>query len=106
MNKHITLATTVALLGSLLCLTACDDDTASMGIYSDADAIASSSEQFQITSCSVLVDSVMANSSRSYLGQVNDPETGATLRAEFAAQFHTFENYTVPDEEQLIHDDN
>lgn len=101
MNKHFW-AYSAILPVIALCLAACDTDSTSMGVFSDTDAVASSSEQFQITSRSVAVDSVIANSSQCFFGQIVDPETNASLRAEFVAQFHTFENYSLPNDSHLI----
>jgi hypothetical protein len=82
----------------------CDDDTASLGIRSDADAITSTSTTFKVTSRSVPLGAVTANTSKSYLGLVTDPETDTDIRAEFMAQFHTFEDYSLPSQEQLVLD--
>ena len=83
----------------------CDDDTASLGIRSDADAITSTSTTFKVTSRSVPLGAVAANTSKSYLGLVTDPETKTDIRAEFMAQFHTFEDYSLPSQQQLVLDD-
>lgn len=104
MNNHFWAQ--AALLSVIaFCLAACDTDTSSMGVFSDTDAVSSSSEQFQFYSRSVTIDSVVANSRQCYLGQIVDPETDAELRAEFVAQFHTFENYSLPKDERLVLND-
>ncbi len=87
-----------------LALAACDEDTASLGIHDQADEISTSAETFQFTTRSVAIGAVPANSTKCYLGSVYDPETETNIKAEFAAQFHTFENYTLPDEQTLVRD--
>ncbi len=76
--------------------TACDDDTSSMGIYPASDGISNSTSVYQIISRSVAMDSVTANSSVCYLGSITDPETNTDITADFAAQFYTFEDYSMP----------
>lgn len=90
------------LLAFAFILTSCDDDTASIGVIPDADVITSTSENFTFTTRTIPVDAVVANSANCYLGQVEDPETGATVKAEFMAQFHTSEDYTLPEASTII----
>ena len=90
------------LLSFALLMTSCDDDTASIGVIPDADVITSTSESFTFTTRTVPVDAVIANSANCYLGQVEDPETGATVKAEFMAQFHTSEDYTLPEASTIV----
>ena len=101
-SRH-TLFFVLALSAAALC--SCDDDTASMGIYDGNDGISSATESFNITSRTVELGRVVASTSKSYLGLVRDPETGCDIKAEFLAQFHTFENYTLPDRSLLVKDD-
>ncbi len=90
------------LLSFAFLMTSCDDDTASIGVIPDADVITSTSESFTFTTRTVPVDAVIANSANCYLGQVEDPETGATVKAEFMAQFHTSEDYTLPEASTIV----
>ncbi|MBP1531062.1 MAG: DUF4270 domain-containing protein [Bacteroidaceae bacterium] len=95
------------LLASCLLLmvtSSCDDNTGTLGIRSDADGISNSMQVFQISSRSLAMDSVLANSTKSFLGQVIDPETGAEIQADFAAQFYTFENYEFPNRDMMVGD--
>lgn len=80
----------------------CDDNTSSMGLYPTSEGISNSTGIFQLSTRSVKMDSVIANSTISYLGKVTDPETGTDITAEFAAQFQTFENYAFPRKELMI----
>ena len=92
----------VLILLAVATFAACDDNTASLGIYPEEDAIQSSSASFQFTSRSVQIDSIVANNTTCYFGQLMDPETDTEIKAEFLAQFHTFEDYHLPHESMLV----
>ncbi|MBP5771570.1 MAG: DUF4270 domain-containing protein [Bacteroidaceae bacterium] len=102
MNIRYTLF--VGALAALM-FSACDEETGKIGIPSDRDTISSVSHTFEFTTRSLALDSVVANSSKCYLGQVHDPETGTDIRAEFVTQFYAFENYSLPDEGQIVKTD-
>ena len=96
---------TAAILAIAFILISCDEDTDSLGIFPQQDAISTTTESFGVLSNSVLNDYVPANSTACYLGKVIDPETDQAITATFAAQFHTFENYSFPDEAHIIKSD-
>lgn len=105
MNRSITSAATLCVLAAGL-LVACDDETINLGVPSDNDLVQTSSEVFHFTTRSVGLDSVIANSAKSYFGEVQDPETGTDVKAEFLTQFYTFEDYSLPKEENIIKSEN
>lgn len=74
----------------------CDEDTGSLGITDNADVITTSEGSYNVQSATILLDSVVANSNKSYLGEVYDPETKTSIRAEFLTQFYSLENYSLP----------
>ncbi len=80
----------------------CDDNTSGIGIYPVTDGITNSTAVYQLTTRSVKMDSVVANSTTSYLGNIIDPETDVEVRAEFATQFYTAENYEFPAKSLMI----
>lgn len=82
-------------------LGACDDNTANLGIYEDSDQITSSYTQFQMKTTTIRVDSLPAVNGTCYLGQVTDPETNTSVKADFLTQFHTMENYKLPEKSQM-----
>lgn len=98
--KHTLLAWSVSLLA--LTLTSCDSETGVVGVYPYQDAISNSESTFGVYSWDSLNTTVPASSSVSYLGRVIDPETGKAVKACFAAQFHTSENYAFPDETRML----
>ncbi len=97
------LATLIAL--ATLLIAGCDDNTSTMGIPSKDEEIFPSYGTFLAYTHSEAMDSVLGNSTSSYLGSIDDPETGTRIRADFAAQFHTFENYSFPKFDLMFPDD-
>ncbi len=83
----------------LACLAACDDETGTMGIstISKLDNLEISTDTFNITTRSIIADSVFARSSSSFLGTIRDPETGEYISANYMTQFHTLEGYGFPE---------
>lgn len=97
------LATLMAL--ATLLIAGCDDNTSTMGIPSKDEEVFPSYGTFLAYTHSEAMDSVLGNSTSSYLGSIDDPETGTRIRADFAAQFHTFENYSFPKFDLMFPDD-
>lgn len=93
-----------AVMAALLSLSACDDNTANLGIYAENDGIANSDTLFTLVTRSIKMDSVVASSNVSYLGCITDPETATDITADFAAQFYTFENYKFPEKKFMVGD--
>lgn len=93
-------------LCALALFTGCADDTDTIGIPSDADIIISSVQKYSFTSRSVKLGAVTANNSKCYFGRVHDDATDIDVTADFLAQFHTGENYTLPSADKLVRDDN
>lgn len=81
---------------------ACNEDTGTLGILPEKEQLIHSNEIFNVYTHSMAMDSVMASSTNCYLGDITDPETGSRIRASFAAQFHTFENYAFPAKERMF----
>ena len=94
----------IFLAVALLAFSACDDNTGTLGIHSDDDGISNSTQIFQLTTRSLAMDSVVANSTISYLGSITDPETGTDVEAQFAAQFYIFEGYQYPSKSLMVGD--
>lgn len=91
-----------AIMAAATFFAACDEDSGTMGIVTTQDAVSSFSNNFKITSNSLLLDSVVGSTSKCYFGLVRDIETGTDIHAEFLAQFHTFEDYELPDYESIV----
>lgn len=97
------------LLSALLVggLSACDDDTVTVGgdVMPTYDKVASSQAVYTLTSRSVAADSVLANTNSCYLGSIVDPETRARTTCDFLAQFHLSEGNSYPAEDRLVKTD-
>lgn len=87
-------------------LISCSEDTGSLGIFPEQDAMSTSTASFGVLSNDLLNGVVPASSTTCFLGKVIDPETDEAITATFAAQFHTFENYTFPEKENIVPDAN
>lgn len=79
-------------------LIACDDTTDGIGssLTPQTDKLAVVADTFNVTSRTILADSIMARNTKGYLGRVKDPETGDVVTANFMTQFHTLDNYQLP----------
>lgn len=87
---------------ALALLNACDDNTGNMGIFPETDGISNSVGTYSVFTKSMQMNSVIANNTNSYLGDVTDPETGTSIHADFIAQFATFENYSLPEKSMMV----
>ena len=90
------------MLTSLL-FAACSDETFDFGstLTQQADKLDISATDYQVTTRSVMADSVLLRSSYCYLGRVKDPETGAYVTSEMMTQFNVLDNYTLPAEDKI-----
>lgn len=82
---------------------ACSDDTAKIGVdvMPDGDKITTSAQHFNLSTRTVQVDSVLANTSKSQLGSIIDPEMRVRTTCDFLAQFHVPDNFILPKKELL-----
>lgn len=96
--KHII----ILWVSGAIMLASCNDNTSSMGIFPESDEITNSTGTYQLTTRSVALDSVKANSTTCFLGNITDPETNADITADFVAQFYTFEDYAFPSKGQMM----
>lgn len=92
----------LACLSMGMLLGACSEDTGTLGVLPEKEQLVHSNEIFNVYTHSMAMDSVMASSTTCYLGDITDPETGSRIRASFAAQFHTFENYAFPAKDRMF----
>jgi len=94
------LRTLLLTLTILTALTACDDNTGTLGVemMPGADLVSKQYASYGVATSSYEVgDSVLARSSVSYLGRYADPETGTIVKSDFLAQFHCSEGFSFPD---------
>lgn len=84
-------------------IAACDDNTQDIGINvtDKMDHMEISTDTFDITTRSIAIDSVIARTTVGYIGKVRDPETGTYVTGNYMTQFHTFENYDLPETNKM-----
>lgn len=102
MNKF-----TLSLLLGVFAFTACDDDTSFVGtgVMPDEDNVTAQSKVFNLSTTTVKVDSVLANTSTCYLGSIVDPEMRVKTTSDFLAQFHVPQNFKLPNADVMIKDE-
>ena len=68
---------------------ACDDTTNDIGasLTPESDYLSISTDTFEITSQSLVADSVLSKNSTGYLGKIKDPETLTDITCHFMTQF-------------------
>lgn len=96
------------ILGCMLAaclLTACDDNTGTLGITDNDDLIEAGYERVGMKTTTIRVDSVPATNPHCYLGEVTDPETGYRVKADFLAQFFPYDSYMLPKKEKMMQDE-
>ena len=91
----------------IACMTmffACDDNTDTIGssLISDVDNLIASADTFEVTSQTILADSVLSRTTTGYLGRIKDPETYDVVSCDFMTQFHTLENFSLIDEDLIV----
>lgn len=93
----------ILLALTAITLIACDDTTDGIGssLTPQTDRLAVSADTFNVTSNTILADSIMARNTNAYLGRIKDPETGDVVSASFMTQFHTLDNYQLPELSQI-----
>ena len=91
-----------ALLMSAL-IYSCDDSTTGIGNSTIAagDSIPAGAAIYNVTTRSILADSVFARTSTAYLGKYTDPHFGE-FSADFIAQFNCTDDFTFPETVQEI----
>lgn len=83
----------------LLVLVSCDESTSTLGVdmMPTPDLVTKNYKIYDVTTESYAVgDSVLARTTKSYLGRFTDPETNTTVMSDFMAQFHSDEGFSIP----------
>ena len=74
------------ILLTAITISACDDDTANIGssLTKDVDHFAIVSDTFDVSTRSILIDSVLSQNSTCYLGRIKDPITGDYITSDYS----------------------
>ena len=86
------------ILLSGLAMASCSDTTDEIGssLNSNTNAVNVEIASYDVSSESLLADSVLSRNITGYIGKVKDPETGNYITGNFMAQFFNLENYSFP----------
>lgn len=92
------------LLFTSCMMLSCNDSTDSIGssLAGITDGVQIESASFDVSSQSIVVDSILSRNNVGYLGKVLDPETGSYVTGDFMTQFYSLENYQFPAKDSLI----
>lgn len=87
-----------------MAIASCDDNTSFLGtsLTDTVDSLNISADTFNVRSRSLVIDSVLSRNSTGYIGKIKEPQTGAYITGDYMTQFHTIENYDLPQEDSII----
>lgn len=93
----------IAALAAIM-FASCDDTTGTIGtsLTDNLDMLEVSTDTFEVTSRSIVADSVLSRNTTGYLGIIRDPETGNYITGDFMAQFGTLEDYNLPELDSIV----
>ena len=87
-------------------LSACTEDTAGIGssLTDETDKLQVATGRFNVTTRSILADSVFSHGHNFYLGRVRDPETGGYVKTEFMTQFNMMSSFfqSLPAKDEIL----
>lgn len=83
---------------------ACDDNTDAIGssLINNFDKLNVQTDTFNLSTRSIVADSVLSRNSTGYVGRVKDPQTGAYVTGDFMAQFHVLEDFIFPEKDSIM----
>ena len=91
------------ILIASLTLTACDDTTNELGmsLTNRMDHLNISTDTFEVTTRSIIADSILSRNTIGYLGHIRDPETNTYITSNYMTQFHILDNYEFPPKDSI-----
>ncbi len=88
----------------------CSEDTTTLGntLTDEVDKFVLTTDTFNVSTRSIVADSVLSRSSYTYLGRMKDPETGSYVTADYTTQFAILEDqpYFIDKDSLLLFDEN
>lgn len=89
---------------ALVAISSCNEDSLNIGqsLTDEGDKVSASTTTFNVSTRTIMADSVLALSADCYFGRVKDPQTGADVTSEFTTQFHLLESTYLAPEENVI----
>ncbi len=88
---------------ALVAISSCEEDGMNIGqsLTNEGDKLVVATESFNVTTRTIMSDSVLSLSADCYLGSVRDPQTGADVVSEFTTQFHLLEKVSIAEENEV-----
>lgn len=85
------------IVALVIALSSCDDTTEGIGgsLVHSSDMLDIVTATYNVSTESVVADSVLSLSTLGYIGKVKDPETNAYITCNYMTQFHTLEGYEL-----------
>ena len=87
-----------------MAISSCNNDDLKIGqsLTDETDKLDFEATTFEVTTRTIVADSVFTLSSNCYLGCVKDPETQAEVKSEFTTQFHLLESVYISPDEKIV----
>lgn len=89
---------------AVMAISSCDEDTLTIGqtLTEENDKLSLTTATFNVSTKTIIADSVLSLSNSCYFGKVKDPETGTDVTSEFTTQFHVVEDIYIAPEDSII----
>lgn len=89
---------------ALVAISSCENEDLNIGqtLTDEGDKLVASTADYEVSTRTIMADSVLSLSADCYLGHVKDPETGADVTSEFTTQFHLLENTYIYPEDKIL----
>lgn len=104
MTRINKLALSLAIGTAALTTVSCDDTTNNIGssLIDNPDRLTVKADTFEVSTRTILADSVIARNITGYLGRVKDPETNNYITGDFMVQLHPLTNYQIAKADSVI----
>ncbi len=99
-----TLGNMAAAVLMLVAISSCEEDTLNIGqtLTDSSDELEMNTATYDVSTRTIMADSVLSLSADCYFGRVRDPETGADVTSEFTTQFHLLEDTYISGESNIV----
>jgi hypothetical protein len=89
---------------ALVAISSCENEDLNIGqsLTDESDKLQVSTASYEVSTRTIMADSVLSLAADCYLGRVRDPETGADITSEFTTQFHVMDNTYVYPEDKIL----
>jgi hypothetical protein len=102
MFKHVFNMAASAL--ALVAISSCDNDDLNIGqsLTDESDKLEVSTYNYEVSTRTIMADSVLSLAADCYFGRVKDPETGVDVTSEFTTQFHLLDDTYIAPEDKVL----